>query len=121
MSADKTYYNLFFILLALLSISYSQPTFSYSVWWIPLGVNFRASNSTLSKALLLLVGGALTLALSSVLEMTDIPGTLTALQDAATAKALYIKSRDAFQKDKAAMKELAQWKAQNNEYNYRMM
>ena len=121
MSLDKTFYNLFFILLALIFFSYSQPAFSNSVWWISSEVNLKASNSTLSKAFLLLIGGALILALSSFLEMTDIPGTLSALHDATVAKALYIKSRDAFRSNPKAMKELKHWKARDIDYDYPTM
>ena len=121
MAPHQAYYTLLFILLTLLLIPDLQAAFPNSAWWILSGLSLKAPQTPLSKAFLIVIISAFSLAVASLFEMTDKPGNVSVLNDDAAHEKLYIQRRDEFLKNPIAMKELERWKARDNKYEYSVM
>ncbi len=121
MSPHQAYYTLLFIFLTLLLIPYLQAAFPTSTWWIPSELSFRAPQTALSKAFLILIIGTFTLAVASLSDMTNKAVNDGFLNDDAAHEKLYIDMRDSFLKNPIAMKELERWRARDNKYEYSIL
>ncbi len=117
MFLDRTCYTFLSILSTIILFQYLQAAYPSAALLSPFDFSFSGISTQLKAFRVLAICG-LVLTIAWLVDMTDTPVQISALDNDDAHKKLYIEKRNGFRNNPIYMEELKQWKSGNNDYEY---
>ncbi len=117
MFLDRTCYTFLSILSTIVLFQYLQAAYPSAALLSPFDFSFSGISTQLKAFRVLAICG-LVLTIAWLVDMTDTPVQISALDNDDAHKKLYIEKRNGFRNNPIYMEELKQWKSGNNDYEY---